>query len=137
MLETPDLPDKFTGMLEKNCVKNCLECGTPMVGRADKKFCSDQCRSMNHNRFNSDNNKYVRSINNVLRRNRRILGDLNTGGKVRVSAERLKERGFDFRYHTATYRTKDGVIYYYCYEQGYLPIEKNCFLLVVKQDYLP
>lgn len=124
-------------MVEKNCVKNCLECGTPMVGRADKKFCSDQCRSMNHNRCNSDSSKYVRTINNVLRRNRRILGDLNAGGKVKVSGDRLKERGFDFRYHTGTCRTNDGVIYYYCYEQGYLPIEKNCFLLVVKQDYQP
>ena len=124
-------------MVEKNCVKNCLECGTPMVGRSDKKFCSDQCRSMNHNRFNSDTNRYVRSVNNVLRKNRRILGDLHAGGKVRVSADRLRERGFDFRYHTGTSRTKDGVIYYYCYEQGYLPVEKNFYLLVVKQDDKP
>jgi hypothetical protein len=128
---------KFTGMLEKNCVKNCIECGTPIVGRSDKKFCSDQCRSMRHNRFNSDTINYVRTVNNVLRKNRRILGALNTGGKVRVPAEKLREQGFDFRYHTGTYRTKDGVIYYYCYEQGYLPIEKNCFLLVIKQDFQP
>ena len=121
----------FTSMSEKKC----LECEAPLVGRTDKKFCSDQCRSTHYNRINGDMSNYVRNVNNVLRKNRRILDSLNPGGKIKVAAARLKERGFDFRYHTATYRTRDGVVYYYCYEQGYLPIEKNYFLLVLKPDF--
>ena len=113
--------------------RTCAACGTALLGRIDKKFCSDQCRSTHNNRLNSEPNKYVREINNVLRKNRRILDSLNPGGKVKVSAACLKEKGFDFRYHTATSRCQSGV-YYYCYEQGYIPIEKNYFLLVLRDD---
>lgn len=116
--------------------KRCAECGSALVGRIDKKFCTDQCRSTYYNRVNSEPSKYVRAINNVLRKNRRILDSLNPGGKVKVPASRLKEKGFDFRYHTATSRSRDGGVYYYCYDQGYVPIEKNYFLLVIRQDLL-
>ena len=115
----------------------CQECKVSFHGRMDKKFCCDQCRSAYYNRLNSDSSNYVRNVNNTLRKNRRILDALNPGGKVKVTASRLKEEGFDFRFHTSTYNTRDGVVYYYCYEQGYLPIEKNYFLLVVKQDFQP
>lgn len=116
--------------------KKCRECDSPIVGRADKKFCTDQCRSTHYNRLNSDVSSYVRNVNNALRKNRRILDELNPGGKIKVPAVWLKEKGFDFRYHTAIYKARDGVVYYYCYEQGYLPIEKNYFLLVLKQDFI-
>ncbi len=115
--------------------KKCIACGAVVLGRADKKFCSDQCRSTYNNGLNSDSNNYIRNVNHALRKNRRILDSLNPGGKIKVPGSRLKEEGFDFRYHTATYKTRDGVLYYYCYEQGYLPIDKNYFLLVCKQDF--
>ena len=114
--------------------KKCLECEIPILGRVDKKFCSDQCRAAHNNRLHSDVNNYVRNVNNTLRKNRRILDELNPGGKIKVPAVWLKDKGFDFRFHTTTYKARDGVVYYYCYEQGYLPIENNYFLLVLKQD---
>jgi predicted nucleic acid-binding Zn ribbon protein len=113
--------------------KVCLECGSKITGRADKKFCSDQCRISYNNRLNSDETNYVRNINNILRKNRRILIELNTNGKTKVGLSKLKEKGFDFQYFTNTYKTKDGTIYYYCYEQGYLPIENDYFLLVLNK----
>ena len=116
-------------------IKACLECGDPIKGRADKKFCSDQCRVTYNNRLNSDDTNYLRNVNYTLRKNRRILVELNTNGKTKVSREKLMRKGFDFGYFTSTYKTKDGAIYYYCYEQGYLPIEKEYYLLVVKQEY--
>lgn len=116
-------------------IKACLECGDPIKGRADKKFCSDQCRVAYNNRLNSDDTNYVRNVNYTLRKNRRIMIELNTTGKTKVSREKLIRNGFDFGYFTNTYKTKDGAIYYYCYEQGYLPIEKEYYLLVVKQDF--
>jgi predicted nucleic acid-binding Zn ribbon protein len=115
-------------------IKACLECGDPIKGRADKKFCSDQCRVTYNNRLNSDDTNYLRNVNYALRKNRRILVELNTTGKTKVSREKLMRKGFDFGYFTSTYKTKDGAIYYYCYEQGYLPIEKEYYLLVVKQE---
>jgi hypothetical protein len=115
--------------------KICLECSTKLTGRVDKKFCSDQCRVSFNNRLNSNETNYVRNVSNTLRKNRRILTELNTAGKTRVSGSKLKEKGFDFQYFTNLYKTKDGSVYYYCYEQGYLPIENDFYLLVVKHDF--
>lgn len=115
--------------------KVCLECEGTFKGRIDKKFCSDQCRISYNNKLNSDVNNYVRNVNNILRKNRRILTELNPEGKSRISHDKLKARGFDFRYFTSTYTTKEGARYMYCYEQGYLPIEKDQYLLVIKKDF--
>lgn len=115
--------------------KNCIECGTAFKGRIDKRFCSDQCRSTHNNRRNSNENSCVRNINNILRRNRRILMELNPNGKNKVPFDRLKSRGFNFHYYTSTYTTRDGAQYYYCYEQGYLAIDGDYFLLVVKKEF--
>jgi predicted nucleic acid-binding Zn ribbon protein len=114
--------------------KTCLECGDKIIGRADKKFCSDQCRISYNNRLNSDENNYVRNVNNILRKNRRALLELNPTGKTRVSRDKLNEKGFDFNYFTSTYTTKEGALYKFCYEQGYLEMDKNYFLLVVKKE---
>ncbi len=115
--------------------KNCQECGEKILGRADKKYCSDQCRISFNNRLNSDETSLMRNINNILRKNRRILQELNKTGKSRVSKARMSEKGFDFNYHTSTYTTKEGAQYFYCYDQGYLPVDQNHCLLVVKRDF--
>ena len=48
--------------------KECLECGTKLMGRADKKFCNDQCRNSYNNNINKDANEYVRRVNVILRK---------------------------------------------------------------------
>ena len=113
----------------------CLECGEPFRGRVDKKFCSDLCRISFNNRINSEDIRYVRSVNNILRKNRRILMSLNPTGKNKVSENKLKAKGFDFQHFTSMYKTKDGNQYYYCYEQGYLPLENDHYLLVIKKEF--
>lgn len=115
-------------------LKHCQECGDPLKGRSDKKFCSDQCRVCYHNRLNSDENNYVRNVNNLIKKNRRILTRLNVAGKTNVHRRALSEKGFDFGYFTNTHVTKDGAICYYCYEQGYLPVGKEQYLLVTKKE---
>lgn len=114
----------------------CPECGFEIVGRIDKKFCSDQCRNTYNNRLKRDSNNYVRNVNNVLRKNRRILEELNPGGKTKAHRNKLVSKGFNFDYYTNSYTTKTGKTYYYCYEFGYLPIEDDYFFLVMKQDYV-
>ena len=115
--------------------RSCPECGAPFRGRIDKKFCSDVCRTAFNNRLNSDAINYVRNVNNILRRNRRILMTMNPTGKNKVSHDKLKACGFNFNYFTSTYRTREGSQYYYCYDHGYLPIERDWYLLVVKKDF--
>jgi hypothetical protein len=108
----------------------CKECEEPLVGRSDKKFCSDQCRNAYNNRMNSDVTKVMRNINYVLRRNRRILHELLPENKRKVQRSLLLQRGFDFSYFTHEYRTKRGEIYRFCYELGYLLIDHDQMLLV-------
>tara|TARA_R110000823_G_scaffold315703_1_gene450743 strand:+ start:38612 stop:38830 length:219 start_codon:yes stop_codon:yes gene_type:complete len=71
-----------------------------------------------------------------LRRNRRILEELNPDGKSKTTRNKLIEKGFDFNYHTSTYTTKAGATYYFCYEYGYLPLEGDTFALVKKLEEL-
>ncbi len=114
----------------------CPECGDMIKGRSDKKFCSDQCRNAYNNRLNRDRDNYMRKVNNTLRKNRRILEKLNPHGKAKTTKKVLLDQGFDFNYFTNFYKTKQGKVYYFCYEQGLLPLEKNEFALVVKRDNL-
>ena len=116
--------------------KSCLQCGDQIIGRVDKKFCSDQCRNTFNNRLNSDASNIVRNINNILRKNRRILQNLNEKmDKTMVSRDILLSKGFNFTYHTHDYTTQKGVNYHFCYEHGYLFLkDKNLYLLVTSKD---
>jgi predicted nucleic acid-binding Zn ribbon protein len=71
--------------------KGCLECGGKIIGRADKKFCSDQCRVSYNNKLNRDETAYMNNVTNILRKNRRILLDLNPTGKTKVNREKLND----------------------------------------------
>jgi len=126
-------PPKLLTMV-KTVEKVCLECEGKINGRVDKKFCSDICRISYNNKLNSDGTNYVRNVNNLLRKNRRILIELNATGKTTVNRNKLSNKGFDFNYFTDTYITKEGAQYRYCYEQGYLEVDRDRFLLVVKKE---
>lgn len=114
--------------------RKCLECKEPVVGRIDKKFCSDYCRNSFNNRVDRESKNLIRNINNRLRKNFRILSDLNAKGKTKVSRNRLYDKGFDFQLFTSIYKTKSGNIYFYVYDQGYLALENEMFLLIKKGD---
>ncbi len=116
--------------------KKCEECGDKIFGRQDKRFCTDQCRSTYNNRLNSDSNNFMRNINNILRRNRRILIDQNPNGKAKVHKDKMMELGFNFNYFTNVYRTKKGNVYYFCYEYGYLMLDSGYCSLVIRQEYV-
>ena len=111
----------------------CPECGDPVYGRIDKKFCSDQCRNAFNNKQLGYSNDHIRKVNTILRKNRKILEDLNPTGKSKVHIQQLRKKGFDFDYHTNLYTTKNGHTYHFCYEHGYLQLE-NDFFALVKRD---
>jgi hypothetical protein len=114
--------------------KECLECGEKIVGRIDKKFCSDACRNSYNNTINKDSKNLIRNTNNRLRKNYRILEDLNPEQKTKMSRAKLIEKGFDFNYFTSIYTTKAGTVYYFVYDQGYLPIEGDYYALVKRES---
>ena len=114
-------------------VKNCLACDRPIKGRTDKKFCDDSCRNNYNNRLNSYSIPLVRNINNILRRNRRILEELLAPLEKKVlviERQKLAEMGFQFQYFTEQYRSDKKEQYYYCYEYGYRSIDPEKVLAV-------
>ena len=113
---------------------SCLECGDKLVGRIDKKFCSDGCRNNFNNRLNKDRVNLVRNTNNRLRKNYRILESLNPEQKTTVSRAKLLEKGFDFNCITSIYTTKAGKVYFFVYNQGYLPLDDKYYALVKRND---
>ena len=115
-------------------MKTCLECGEKIIGREDKKFCSDGCRNSFNNKINKDSNNFMRNINNTLRRNYRILSELNTEGKSKTSRTKLLSKGFDFEFFNNQLQTKTGNTYYFVYNQGYLHLENDFFMLVKKNQ---
>lgn len=110
--------------------RKCLECGEKVIGRTDKKFCSDYCRNTYNNKVNKESKNLIRNINNRLRKNYKVLTELNKSGKTKVSLNKLYDRGFNFRFFTSIYTTKTGNTYYYVYDQGYLPLENEMYLLI-------
>lgn len=114
--------------------KKCAECGESIVGRMDKKFCSDACRNAFNNRENRSSTNLVRRVNAALSKNRKILLSFMSGETGKAHKKQLIERGFNFSYHTHRVTTKKGTTYFFCYDAGYLPLENDFYLIVVRTD---
>ena len=113
--------------------QTCLECGERIQGRSDKKFCTDYCRNAHNNKVNKDSKNLIRNTNNRLRKNYKTLSELNSIGKTKVVRNTLNAYNFDFSLFTSIYTTKTGNVYYYVYDQGYLELDNDYFLLIKRE----
>jgi hypothetical protein len=59
-------------------------------------FCSDSCRNRHNNKQNKDSTNLIRNVNNKLRKNHRILSELNFEDRIKAERKLLKKKGFDF-----------------------------------------
>ena len=109
--------------------RKCLECFEQLMGRADQKFCNDQCRSAYNNRKLVDANKMIRTVNRILKKNYFILSTLNPGAKSTVLKSDLQKRGYRFDYFTYKYTQRNSRTYYFCYDLGYSELENNKMIL--------
>ncbi|PTX18206.1 hypothetical protein C8N40_1065 [Pontibacter mucosus] len=118
--------------------RTCLQCGTPIVGRSDKRYCSDPCRHLSNNTLKQQNQgeKRIQQVNAALRRNRSILKQLSPQGKTTLPRQYLELAGFDFRYLTQIYRTQKGNTYHLCYDYGYMLLPDEKVLIVNWQPYM-
>ena len=110
--------------------RNCSECGRPIFGRADKKFCSEPCRNSFNNKLKAASTNLIRNTNYALKKNYKILQSICKEDKVKtVRSTRLKN-GFDFNLITSFRTTKKGSTYYFVYDYGYLELDNDFFLIV-------
>jgi predicted nucleic acid-binding Zn ribbon protein len=111
----------------------CPECGKEIVGRKDKQFCSDSCRNNHNNAVNKDSTNLMRNINNALRRNYKILGELNPKETAKVEKKVLVKKKFDFEVYTSVLNAKTGNTYFFVYDLGYCMLN-NDMVLVLKNE---
>jgi hypothetical protein len=97
-------------------------------------FCSDSCRNRHNNKQNKDSTNLIRNVNNKLRKNHRILSELNFEDRIKVERKLLKKKGFDFDFFTSVFNSKTGKNYYFVYDQGYIELEEDIFMLM-KRDF--
>lgn len=108
----------------------CLDCGDRIIGRVDKKFCSEQCRNNHNNKVRRQTNLQVERVNRILHRNRKILMLVHQEGFIETSLELLMARGFQADYQTQMFQDGNGTTYRFCYDYGY--IQKETKLMIVK-----
>lgn len=80
------------------------------------------------------NNLLIQKVNRVLKKNHSILESLNKTGKTKVNRSKLLQEGFDFNYFTSIYETQKGGRYYYCYDQGYIALSDELYLLIKREE---
>lgn len=99
----------------------CPQCQNPIIGRSDKKYCSDDCRAL----ANRQKQRIARQpsviTNQILWNNREALRTLWTQRPTMVSRDTLLSSGYNFDFHTNLHITAGGNIYYVCYDFGFQP----------------
>ncbi|MFM2360338.1 MAG: hypothetical protein RLY16_2331 [Bacteroidota bacterium] len=122
-------------------IKNCLVCNSPLKGRIDKKFCDDYCRNQFNNQQKSQERYYqqVRLVNNILLKNRKIIGSLlnENNPSIRVHRQKLQELGFNFGYVTQLTQSKTGKTLFHCYDFSYCNCDQDKIYLTRKTDANP
>ena len=125
--------------------KTCLDCGQPIkVGRSDKKFCDDTCRTSYNNRQKEQKQEpaeqklpaYITDINEILADNWRILKEcLGNHETCLMKVRDLSGRKFSFKFFTSE-RINDGDqdVYYFCYDMGYKYVEEDRKVVIVQSS---
>lgn len=88
----------------RNPVKECEFCYEEFTPkRTDARFCGRHCQTTSHNRSKAEDEKYLKLILPVIRKNRNVLKSICESQSVEsivVSRGYLREQGFRFGYLT-------------------------------------
>jgi hypothetical protein len=110
----------------------CLICKAPFKGRADKKFCSIDCKNSYHLQLKKANELATAKVDLLLHRNREILLEtLGKDGKQKILSKiELEKKGFVFRYITGYYTNSQGKQYHYVYDFAWMEFTSQEVLIV-------
>jgi hypothetical protein len=115
----------------------CKICKSELKGRADKLFCSLECKNYYHVNLRSLNtqSEEVQKIDRILHRNRTILLEILGKNKQQKKINRviLDHKNFKFDYHTRTYKNSKGKTYNYIYDVGWMQFSDREVLVLRKK----
>jgi len=108
-------------------------CGRIFSGRADKVFCSDQCRNaagrQKRRKEKWNEPECFDYINRMLKRNHWILKQHCEGDLAEVNKWLLLDRGFNFKFMTGLADSKDGTVFKVCYDYGWTDGDEGKILI--------
>jgi predicted nucleic acid-binding Zn ribbon protein len=117
--------------------KTCLICGAEFKGRADKRFCSIDCKNQHNFKKRRETKDEVKEIDAFLHRNREILWTLMGESQKEMFEKLVLERAkFRFEYHTGTYLNKEGKTYHLVYDFAWMEFSNQNILVVRKKSGL-
>ena len=111
--------------MERKCMNPT--CMRPILGRSDKRYCCDQCRSAHFNDKKKDNDlSLVSLIPKIQKQNREILMVIYNkyGDHAKVSKNYLLMIGYNFVYQTHSMMDYNGGYYQCCFEFSIKVIDK-------------
>jgi len=113
-------------------IKKCENCGAKVIGRTDKRFCDNECRTEYNNQKTREKVKQmpecIARIQKTIINNYNILTTLKSRSEQFFSKMYLMELGFSFRYVTSAIE-QEGTIWYFCFNQAYIITGDRIMLL--------
>jgi len=110
-------------------VRKCNCCGETLMGRSDKRFCNDACRSQHYHHIHQKERREIAKINRILRKNRRILLEWRSTNEKCGYKESLLKKGFCFDHYTHSKEIGKGRAFY-CYDLGYVEETRGKYRLL-------
>lgn len=116
----------------------CQNCCRQFSGRADKKFCSDSCRTMYNNRIYRKRFGELTRIDRILKKNHAIIDRLYSSGERKIDFTELFGMGFNFDYITSLRENPDKSSSFIigCYDYSYV-IDRNGTVIFGKRNVTP
>jgi len=113
----------------------CENCGKPLFGRTDKRFCNDGCRNAFNRKKIADlragDHENIPEIFRIIKKNYEILkshGSLGQDKQFYFDAKILADEGFNFNFCTSVYEEKD-TVWKFCFERGWCISGTTCFIM--------
>ena len=94
-----------------------------------------------HSLKNPDENSFMNLLNEFRIDQLMVSSVTQDGQRLYEMLRKHVGKGHFFDMHTKLpftnlYQTKNGHTYYFCYDQGYLPLEHDYFALVKRKEYI-
>jgi len=113
----------------------CKVCKQPVLGRADKIFCTIDCKNQYHKSMRTRTRKVAKEISSYLDRNYVILTELigNAQKQKKVYRNLLETKKFRFKYHTHFHINSKKKMFHYIYDLGWMEFSDDEVLIVRKK----
>ena len=105
----------------------CLNCGTPITGRPDKKFCCSRCKNEWNNSITGPERRHRNRIISILTKNYQLLQMALESGDRAPEIASLVDAGFRPDNVTGFRRIRRGRDEYSCFDISYNKTEARLY----------